>query len=153
MPVDSLAALQAGLFLLLLLAASVCDLCCREIPDSLQLLIAATTLLYFSSQNLLGILGALPYLVIALLFSGMDGMGGGDIKLVAATGIVLGQGSSQNFWNTGNEGVRVTVVRVSDHAVVTTPIDLTNKSISAGIYHFGRVCKLQYSGGVTVAHP
>ncbi|MBR0596407.1 hypothetical protein [Sinanaerobacter chloroacetimidivorans] len=67
----------------------------------------------------------------------VDGGGGG-----------MGQGSSQNFWNTGNEGVRVTVVRVSDHAVVTTPIDLTNKSISAGIYHFGRVCKLQYSGGV-----
>lgn len=59
----------------------------------------------------------------------------------------MGQGTSQNFWNSGNEGVRVTVVRVSDHAVVTTPIDLTNKSISAGIYHFGKVSKLQYSGG------
>lgn len=66
----------------------------------------------------------------------VDGGGGG-----------MGQGTSQNFWNSGNEGVRVTVVRVSDHAVVTTPIDLTNKSISAGIYHFGRVSKLQYSGG------
>lgn len=67
----------------------------------------------------------------------IDGGGGG-----------MGQGTSQNFWNSGNEGVRVTVVRVSDHAVVTTPIDLTNKSISNGIYHFGKVSKLQYSSGV-----
>lgn len=89
MPVDP-QPVQAGLFVLLLLAASVCDLRSREIPDWLQLAIAATALLCFSPQNLLGILGALPYLVMALLFNGMDGMGGGDIKLVAATGIVLG---------------------------------------------------------------
>lgn len=90
MPVNPLVALQTGLFLLLMLVASVCDLRIREIPDSLQLAIAATTLFCFLPQNLLGILGALPYLVIALLFNGMDGMGGGDIKLAAATGIVLG---------------------------------------------------------------
>ena len=89
MPVDP-QPVQAGLFVLLLLAASVCDLRSREIPDWLQLTIAATTLLHFSPQNLLGILGALPYLIIALFFNGMDGMGGGDIKLAAATGVVLG---------------------------------------------------------------
>lgn len=81
---------QAGLFLLLLFAISVCDLKWREIPDGLQLAIAAMTFLCFSPGNLLGILGALPYLVIALFFGGMDGMGGGDIKLAAATGVVLG---------------------------------------------------------------
>lgn len=82
--------LQAGLFLLLLLAASACDLRFRKIPDGLQLAIAALTFLCFSPGNLLGILGALPYLTVALFFQGMDGMGGGDIKLAAATGIVLG---------------------------------------------------------------
>lgn len=81
---------QAGLFLLLLLAVSICDLKWREIPDGLQLAIAALTFLGFSPWNLLGILGALPYLAIALFFGGMDGMGGGDIKLAAATGVVLG---------------------------------------------------------------
>lgn len=81
---------QAGLFLLLLFAVSVCDLKRRIIPDILQLAIAALTLLCFSPGNLLGILGAFPYLVIALFFGGMDGMGGGDIKLAAATGVVLG---------------------------------------------------------------
>lgn len=81
---------QAGLFVILLLAASVCDLRRREILDWLQLATAATALLCFSPQNLLGILGAMPYLVIALFFNGMDGIGGGDIKLAAATGVVLG---------------------------------------------------------------
>lgn len=81
---------QAALFLLLLLAISICDLRWREIPDSLQIVLAATTLLNFSPANLLGVFGALPYLVIALFFGGMEGMGGGDIKLAAATGVVLG---------------------------------------------------------------
>lgn len=81
---------QAGLFLLLLFAVSVCDLRWRIIPDSLQLAIAALTFLCFSPGNLPGVFGALPYLVIALFFGGMEGMGGGDIKLAAATGAVLG---------------------------------------------------------------
>lgn len=81
---------QAGLFLLLLLAVSFCDIRSREIPDSLQVAIAASTFLCFSPGNLLGILGALPYLVIALFFGGGHSIGGGDIKLAAATGMVLG---------------------------------------------------------------
>lgn len=59
----------------------------------------------------------------------------------------MGDGTSTNVWNPGNEGVRVTVVRASDHAVVTTPIDLTNKAPASSIYHFGKVSKIQYNGG------
>jgi hypothetical protein len=66
----------------------------------------------------------------------VDGGGGG-----------MGDGTSANSWTPGNEGVRVTVVRASDHAIVTTPIDLTNKAPSSLIYNFGKVSKLQYSGG------
>ena len=47
----------------------------------------------------------------------IDGGGGG-----------MGSGTSTNSWSPGNEGVRVTVVRASDHTVVTTPFDFTNKS-------------------------
>lgn len=90
MPGNPALPMQAGLFLSLLIAVSACDIVHREIPDSLQLAIAALTFLCFSPWNLLGILGALPYLVIALFFGGGDGMGGGDIKLAAATGAVLG---------------------------------------------------------------
>ncbi|CAN4043254.1 hypothetical protein BBBGCB_BBBGCB_11580, partial [Dysosmobacter welbionis] len=53
--------MQAVLFLFLLVAVSVCDLKQREIPDGLQLAIAALTLLCFSPVNLWGVLGALPY--------------------------------------------------------------------------------------------
>ncbi len=60
----------------------------------------------------------------------------------------VGDATSHGSWNPGNEGVRVTVVRASDHAVVTTPFDFTNKTPSTGIYHFGKVSKLQYNGGV-----
>ena len=81
--------IQAVLFLLLLLAVSVCDIRTREIPDSLQLGIAGLSLLCFSPENLAGILGAVPYLMTALFFD--NGIGGGDVKLAAACGLVLGQ--------------------------------------------------------------
>lgn len=59
----------------------------------------------------------------------------------------MGDATSHGSWNPGNEGVRVTVVRASDHAAVTTPIDLTNKTPSASIVHFGKVSKFQYNNG------
>lgn len=66
----------------------------------------------------------------------MDSGGGG-----------MGQGTSQNKWTPGYDGVRVSVVRASDHSVAATPIDLSNQSIPGSVYHFGKVSKLQYSGG------
>ncbi|MBS6955382.1 MAG: prepilin peptidase [Enterocloster asparagiformis] len=85
---------QAGLFLSLLFVVSVCDIRSREIPDSLQLAIAALVLLRFTPGDLFGVLGALPYLAVALFFDGIHGIGGGDIKLAAATGLVLGLAAS-----------------------------------------------------------
>ena len=80
--------LQAVLFFCLLLAASVWDLRKRIIPDSICLLIALTGLIDFSPVNLLGVLAALPLLLAALYKP--EGIGGGDIKLTAAAGMVLG---------------------------------------------------------------
>lgn len=80
------------------------------------------------------LLSAVP--VYATGEGNMDGGGGG-----------MGQGTSQNKWTPGYDGVRVSVVRASDQAVVTTPIDLTNQTIPGSVYHFGKVSKLQYSGG------
>lgn len=59
----------------------------------------------------------------------------------------MGQGTSTNVWSPGNEGVRVTVIRSSDHAVVTNPVDITNKPPSSSIYNFGKVSKIQYNNG------
>jgi hypothetical protein len=58
----------------------------------------------------------------------------------------MGSGSGESFWNTGNEGVRVSVVRAEDHAVVGT-LDLTNITPAANMYNFGKVSKLQYNNG------
>lgn len=81
---------QAVLFLCLLLAASVWDLRKRVIPDGICLLIALTGLINFSPVRLWGVLAALPLLIAALCKP--EGIGGGDIKLTAAAGVVLG------FW-------------------------------------------------------
>ena len=85
--IQLLAALQTAFFVALLCAASVFDLRRRIIPDTLNLAIAATALLCFSPGNLWGIAVAVPFLLVAV-FCG--GMGGGDIKLMAACGLVLG---------------------------------------------------------------
>ena len=81
---------QAVLFSCLLMAASVWDLRERIIPDGICILIALTGLIEFSPVNFLGVLAALPLLLAALLKEG--GIGGGDIKLTASVGLVLG------FW-------------------------------------------------------
>jgi hypothetical protein len=78
----------------------------------------------------------LPLTAYAIGDGNVDGGGGG-----------LGNGTNTDYWNTGDEGVRVTVIRVSDHAVVTTPIDLTNKTPASSIIHFGKVSKMQYTNG------
>ena len=82
--------LQGVLFPSLLLAASYTDIKRREIPDMVCVLLVLTGFLKFSFQNLLGIFVALPFLIAAMLRE--NGIGGGDIKLTASVGFVLG------FW-------------------------------------------------------
>lgn len=79
--------LQGGFFAALLGAASAWDIKKRIIPDSICLSVALTGLLTFEPIRLFGILAAVPLLLAALIW---DGMGGGDIKLMAAAGLVLG---------------------------------------------------------------
>lgn len=63
----------------------------------------------------------------------------------------MGSGTNDNKWSPGSDGVRVTVVRASDHSTVTTPIDLTNKSPTNVRLHFGKVSKASYNGGRTLS--
>lgn len=78
---------QGGIFFTLLFAASVFDIRKRIIPETLCLLIALTGLAAFEPARLFGLFAALPLLLAALLWGGM---GGGDVKLMAAAGLVLG---------------------------------------------------------------
>src|SRR5699024_5736323 len=78
----------------------------------------------------------LPVTAFAVGDGNIDSGGGG-----------MGDGTSTDKWSPGYDGVRVTVVRVSDYAVVTIPIDLTNKSPTNVRLHFGKVSKISYNGG------
>ena len=78
---------QGGIFFTLLFLASVFDIKKRIIPDTVCLLIALIGLIGFEPVRLFGILTALPLLLAALVWGGM---GGGDIKLTATSGIILG---------------------------------------------------------------
>ncbi|ACL77077.1 prepilin peptidase [Ruminiclostridium cellulolyticum] len=83
--------LQAALFIALLMTASVFDVKKRIIPDTICIGVVLTGLICFEPSRLFGCFSALPFLVAAL----MGGkIGGGDIKLTAATGVVLGIGGS-----------------------------------------------------------
>ncbi|WP_312906855.1 A24 family peptidase [Tissierella praeacuta] len=82
--------LQGVLFSFLLMAASYTDIKKREIPDTICILIALIGLLRFSFLNLFGIIITIPFLLGAVLKE--NSIGGGDIKLTASAGIVLG------FW-------------------------------------------------------
>lgn len=66
----------------------------------------------------------------------VDGGGGG-----------MGQGTSTNFWNPGNDGVRITVVDAESGSAVSDSVDFSNKAQSGSTIHFGSTNKLQYLGG------
>lgn len=78
--------LKPFLFCLLLIVASAEDIKRRVIPDGINLCIAGFACWGLYPENLLGILASLPFLIAAL----KGGMGGGDVKLVASCGLVVG---------------------------------------------------------------
>ena len=69
----------------------------------------------------------------------IDGGGGG-----------MGQGTSSNTWTPGHDGVRVTVIRDSDNAPVSTPIDYTNIVPPANMTSFNKLSKLDYRNGAAL---
>jgi leader peptidase (prepilin peptidase)/N-methyltransferase len=80
--------LQGAAFFLALLGASICDLQKREIPPVFPAIIAIAGLINLSPASLFGIALCLPFLIAAR--RNEHSMGGGDIKLVAACGFLLG---------------------------------------------------------------
>ena len=86
--------IKGGLFVLLLILAGLCDMRKREIPDAISVLILITGFLAIKPLDaFLGLLvTGMPYFLAAILIQKDNGfsMGGGDIKLMAACGFVLG---------------------------------------------------------------
>lgn len=96
-------------------------------------------------KRIVNILLVLILLLTALFSTTVYADGEGNID---HGGGGLGSGTGENFWNPGDEAVRVTVVRASDASPVTTPIDFTNKTPASTIAHFNKVSKIQYARGV-----
>ena len=63
----------------------------------------------------------------------------------------MGDGTKTNYWNPGMDGVRVSVIHADSQAVTGTVFDLTNKVPSTGLAHFGKVSKLSYNTGKSLA--
>lgn len=79
-------------------------------------------------------------LLCSLLHFVAHAVGEGNID---SGGGEMGSGTGGNLWNSGNEGVRVTVVK-TDGTPITTSFDLTNKRPDNVQIHFGKVSKLSY---------
>lgn len=91
--------------------------------------------------SLLLILGICPMSALA------DTGGSGNVD---GGGGSMGQGTSQNSWNPGMDGVRITVVNAESGQPMSTPFDLTNKNPTIKI-HFGKVSKIQYTNGSSIS--
>ena len=81
---------QAVLFFYLMGCAVCTDIKNRDIPTVIWSSMALISLIDFKAVHLFGILAALPLLFAAMMSP--SGIGGGDIKFVAAVGLVIG------FW-------------------------------------------------------
>ena len=90
---------------------------------------------------LLLILGICPMSALA------DTGGSGNVD---GGGGSMGQGTSQNSWNPGMDGVRVTVIYSETQKPASASIDLTSKTPAIKI-HFGKVSKIQYRDGSSIS--
>ena len=75
------------LFATLLIGASYCDIRSREVPDIYSVFIIVTALFLPDVERWWGILCGCPFLLAALT---VGGIGGADIKIMGAAGMVLG---------------------------------------------------------------
>lgn len=80
---------QAVLFSFLLIMVSIQDMEKREIAPDYCMAIAFCSLLNFQTENLLGI-GIAIIIWITATWVSPEQLGGGDIKLIAATSLILG---------------------------------------------------------------
>ena len=85
--------------------------------------------------------------LILILSAGMTAFASGEGNLDGGGG--MGSGTATDVWH-NQDGVRVTVA-TADGSAASTPFDISNFSISGSILHFGKVSKLQYSGGASLS--
>lgn len=86
---NSIMIIKGFLFAQILIFAGYHDVKTKVIPDFVHIIIALVSIINIKpDQVALGLLvGMLPFLIIGIIFGGI---GGGDIKLIGACGLVLG---------------------------------------------------------------
>lgn len=75
------------LTLTILILASITDIKTREVPEKYQLALLLLILFNFQTENLWGLLIAIPFFIAFCL---TDGMGGGDWKLITLLSVLFG---------------------------------------------------------------
>lgn len=91
--------------------------------------------------------------IISLLLAAVIVIGSAVAVLAVGEGNVdnggggMGSGTSTDKWVPGEEGVRVSVIRVSDGAQVSQSFDMTNINLRNNVYTFGIYSKLKYRNG------
>ncbi len=75
---------------------------------------------------------------------------GGDSNIDNGGGD-LGAGSSLNYWNPHDDGVRITVVDSETGAVKSASVDYSNASVGDIGFHFVKKCKTEYVGGASLS--
>ncbi len=75
---------------------------------------------------------------------------GGDSNIDNGGGNLL-DGSAGNFWNPGNDGVRITVVDSETGAIKSASVDYSNANVGDIAFHFGKKCKSEYVGGASLS--
>lgn len=88
---------------------------------------------------------ALVFLLSCSILAYADGQGNMD-----GGGSGMGQGTAQNFWSPGNDGVRITVVHAETGEAAAPPEDFSNKTFSKPIIHFEKRSKLDYRAGAAL---
>lgn len=88
---------------------------------------------------------ALVFLLSCPVLAYADGQGNMD-----GGGSGMGQGTAQNFWSPGNDGVRITVVHAETGEAAAPPEDFSNKTFSKPIIHFEKRSKLDYRAGAAL---
>lgn len=82
------------------------------------------------------------------LLSGMTASASGEGNIDGGGG-GMGSGTATDVWH-NQDGVRITVV-TTDGGIASASFDLSNFNIPGSILHFGKVSKLQYSGGSSLS--
>ena len=106
-----------------------------------------------NQRNQIGWVAILSLAVIMLLLTNLPVDASGAVYAVSSnmtsgTG-GFNKGNSKNNWKSGEDGVRITVVKADNGSVASKSIDYSNVNVDIKV-HFGKVSKFAYRSGTAL---